>query len=189
MSLKRFGLSREESIRALSLLKHLHDQPESLDFAHPVDFKALGLDDYLSVIKNPMDLSTIKKNLKRSQYNSFSEILSDLMIIWNNCRTYNPINSYIYRQADLMERHMLRYCSQHGIAFEMPIKRPEPEVSDLQEKIDLSYRIKQLDYKTLAQIVELIEKECPHIIQKLADEKIQLRFEAIDQNTLKKIEK
>ncbi|CAG9321299.1 unnamed protein product [Blepharisma stoltei] len=193
MSIKRSGISRDESLRAFCLINYLIEQPESLEFQNPVDYKALRLEDYPAIIRNPMDLNTIKKKLKLSQYQGLSEVLADLSLIWNNCRTYNTSDTFVYCQAEVMERHMTRYCNQHGIPYDFSIKRPtidsEAKVSDLQEKIDLSMRIKYVNHKTLAQIVELIEKECPHIIQRLAEEKIQLRFDAIDKITLRKIAK
>ena len=78
---KRVGLSREESNRIQGLIKYLEDQNESLDFLQPLDYKGLGLDDYPLIIKKPMDLSTVKKNLKNSRYTSTEEAFEDLMLI------------------------------------------------------------------------------------------------------------
>ena len=78
---KRVGLSREESNRIQGLIKYLEDQNESLDFLQPLDYKGLGQDDYPLIIKKPMDLSTVKKNLKNSRYNSTEEAFEDLMLI------------------------------------------------------------------------------------------------------------
>jgi hypothetical protein len=36
----------------------------------PVDYKALGLDDYPLIIKNPMDLGTVAKKVRTSAYSS-----------------------------------------------------------------------------------------------------------------------
>jgi Bromodomain len=73
----------------------LEKKPEASDFLRPVDYKAFGLDDYPLIIKHPMDLSTVKKKLKSSKYSSVSEVTADLMLIWDNCRTYNQIGSVI----------------------------------------------------------------------------------------------
>lgn len=48
------------------------------------------------IIKHPMDISTIKKKLKTNKYTSHSEVTADLMLIWENCRTYNQIGSVTY---------------------------------------------------------------------------------------------
>ena len=46
----------------------MEKEEEAYDFLAPVDFKALGLDDYPHIIKNPIDLGTIGKKLKQGQY-------------------------------------------------------------------------------------------------------------------------
>jgi len=46
--------------KASSLLSLLENEPQAYEFLKPVDYIGLGLYDYPSIIKNPMDLSTIK---------------------------------------------------------------------------------------------------------------------------------
>jgi hypothetical protein len=87
---------KEEYNKAASLIKHLENQVEAFEFLKPVDYKALGLDDYPAIIKKPMDLSTVKKNLKNNKYALMSDLLSDLNLIWENCRTYNMQDSVRY---------------------------------------------------------------------------------------------
>ncbi len=56
-----------------------------------VDAKALGLHNYHQIIRQPMDLGTIKKNLMAEppSYFSSTEVLKDVQQVWANCRTYN----------------------------------------------------------------------------------------------------
>ncbi|XP_016091855.1 histone acetyltransferase p300-like [Sinocyclocheilus grahami] len=50
-------------------LESLYRQdPESLPFRQPVDPSLLGIPDYFDIVKNPMDLSTIKRKLDTGQY-------------------------------------------------------------------------------------------------------------------------
>ena len=39
---------------------------------------ALGLIDYLAVVKTPMDLGTVKKKLKNNKYSYIEEFLNDI---------------------------------------------------------------------------------------------------------------
>jgi bromodomain-containing factor 1 len=87
------GLTREETNRALNLLKTLERHSDSYDFRHPVDYISLGLPDYPDIIKYPMDLSTVKKNLKAGEYETLQDFIMDVQLIWDNCRLYNPIES------------------------------------------------------------------------------------------------
>jgi bromodomain-containing factor 1 len=79
--------------KALELIKSLEKIPEAVSFLKPVDYKVLGLVDYPFIIKNPMDLSTVRKKIKSDKYSSIEEVLEDLMLIWENCRTYNQAGS------------------------------------------------------------------------------------------------
>lgn len=52
---------------------------------------------YGLIIKKPMDLNTVMKKLKSLSYNSKSEFLDDLMLVWNNCLTYNADPKHFLR--------------------------------------------------------------------------------------------
>lgn len=56
----------------------------------------MGLTDYPVVVKHPMDLSTVNKKFTQNKYQSIEAICDDLQLIWDNCKTYNPPNSWIY---------------------------------------------------------------------------------------------
>ena len=46
--------------------------------------------DYLSIIKQPMDLETMMTNIDLHRYNSAEEFLSDIDLIVRNALEYNP---------------------------------------------------------------------------------------------------
>jgi hypothetical protein len=58
-----------------------------------VDWKGWNLPDYPSVVKKPMDLSTVKKNMKSNKYINIEEFLQDIQLIWDNCHLYNEPGS------------------------------------------------------------------------------------------------
>lgn len=45
--------------------------------------------DYYEVIKTPMDLGTMLRNVKNGRYKSKAQFTRDLDLIWDNCLTYN----------------------------------------------------------------------------------------------------
>ena len=49
--------------------------------------KALGLHDYYEVIKKPMDLSTVQKNMDNDIYKTKDEFADDVRLIFSNCLT------------------------------------------------------------------------------------------------------
>jgi hypothetical protein len=65
----------------------------------------LGLLDYPTIVKRPMDFSTIKKALaKGGKYETYEDVFADVQLIWDNCKTYNMAGSEIYKLAEYMEK-------------------------------------------------------------------------------------
>ena len=53
------------------MLNEIEDEPKSYEFREPVPWKELGLSDYPEIIKKPMDLRTVRKNLVKSRYKTY----------------------------------------------------------------------------------------------------------------------
>lgn len=47
--------------------------------------------DYYEVIKHPMDLGTMLRNVKASKYKNKNAFAADLELIWSNCEMYNML--------------------------------------------------------------------------------------------------
>jgi hypothetical protein len=62
----------------------------------PVDVEGLKLHDYYDIIKNPMDLGTIKRKFDSRQYADPDEFAADLRLVCENCFKYNPPNDPIH---------------------------------------------------------------------------------------------
>lgn len=61
-------------------------------FTKPVDYVALNIPHYPTVVKQPMDLTTIEHKLKTDQYTSVDNLVSDFELMVGNCFTFNGIN-------------------------------------------------------------------------------------------------
>ncbi|XP_077464141.1 bromodomain testis-specific protein [Stigmatopora argus] len=59
-------------------------------FYTPVDTVALALHDYHYVIKQPMDLGTIKKKMEQREYAVAMDFAADVRLMFSNCYKYNP---------------------------------------------------------------------------------------------------
>ncbi|KAG5680626.1 hypothetical protein PVAND_010120 [Polypedilum vanderplanki] len=79
-----------------ALLKELRISSKHIAYAsifyEPVDPIANKCFDYLNVIKQPMDLSTIHDKMENGIYKSPEEFAADIRLMINNCVTYNPPN-------------------------------------------------------------------------------------------------
>jgi len=60
-----------------------------------VDYIALNIPDYPNVVKNPMDFATIKTKLKEHKYERIQEFMSDMELVFYNCRVYNGTESSV----------------------------------------------------------------------------------------------
>ena len=81
-------------------------------FREPVDWEALGLTDYLTVIATPMDLGTIGARLDvpadstgvtTASYASALEVAADLGLVWANAQLYNQEGSWVWKEAEKMK--------------------------------------------------------------------------------------
>lgn len=55
----------------------------------PVDPIKYNILDYFDIIRNPMDLGTVKKKLSHNCYLKAEEFIDDMTLVWQNCFTYN----------------------------------------------------------------------------------------------------
>jgi hypothetical protein len=51
-----------------------------------------------------MDFNTLRTNLLDGKFTTYEDFLSDLQLIWDNCKLYNMIGSEIYKLAERMEK-------------------------------------------------------------------------------------
>ena len=71
-------ITNEEYDLLCKILKHLIDSPISEAFREPVDYITYGLIEYPKIVKRPMDLGTVKKNLNSFKYMTVKKVLDDI---------------------------------------------------------------------------------------------------------------
>lgn len=79
------------------ILQQLKKHSNALPFLVPVDPKKSGASNYFDIIKEPMDFSTIEKNLKNGEYHTATQFHADISKIWYNSYAYNEKSSKIYK--------------------------------------------------------------------------------------------
>ncbi|XP_042580719.1 bromodomain-containing protein 3 isoform X11 [Cyprinus carpio] len=68
-------------------------------FYKPVDAEALELHDYHEIIKQPMDLSTVKKKMDNREYQDAQSFAADIRLMFSNCYKYNPPDHEVVAMA------------------------------------------------------------------------------------------
>lgn len=90
---ERFPLSIK---KCHSILKSLLANPKAGPFLVPVDPIALGIPDYFSVIKEPMDLGTIRQNLETGYYVDPLLFADHVRLVFRNAMLYNAAHSQVH---------------------------------------------------------------------------------------------
>jgi hypothetical protein len=186
------GLSREESSKGLSLVKSLEALEDAYEFRRPVDFRGLGLSDYPLIVAKPMDLSTVRKKIKGQKYDSLTDVVSDLQLIWENAKLYNSDDSLVYTQAEAMEAHMKQLNAKLGLAAapREPRKRARnddgisaSDVVSFEEKWEVTEQIKKLTHEALMSMVKICRDNCPRAVKELEGDKVQITIDELDRTT------
>nr|DBA13720.1 TPA: hypothetical protein GDO54_017064 [Pyxicephalus adspersus] len=125
-----------QNVVVKTLWKHQFAWP----FYQPVDCIKLNLPDYHKIIKNPMDMGTIKKRLENNYYWSANECMQDFNTMFTNCYIYNKSTDDIVLMAQAMEKIFLQKVAQmpqEEVELLPPIpkgkgKKPTPPVAQIQ---------------------------------------------------------
>ncbi|XP_076233030.1 homeotic protein female sterile isoform X8 [Calliopsis andreniformis] len=95
-------------------------------FQQPVDAKKLNLPDYHKIIKQPMDLGTIKKRLENTYYWSGKECIQDFNTMFTNCYVYNKPGEDVVVMAQALEKLFLTKVAQmpkEEVELEPPVPK------------------------------------------------------------------
>nr|ADD95738.1 predicted protein [uncultured organism MedDCM-OCT-S04-C2] len=184
---KADGPAPEFMDQMLKIVSSTIARRESLIFREPVDWKALGLTDYIQIVKTPMDLGTVKKNIEKNVYKDIEECANDVRLVWTNCMLYNRDGSEYYHLADKFSKAFedaygaLRRL--HVTDDEDPHKTPTVEA-----RIQLSHDIFKIDNVEMARVLTIIEEDCPSALVRKVDE-VMINFDALASETFNKVNK
>uniref|UniRef100_A0A8C4RFP4 ATPase family AAA domain containing 2B n=1 Tax=Erpetoichthys calabaricus TaxID=27687 RepID=A0A8C4RFP4_ERPCA len=129
---KRLADQEENTLRELRLFlrdvtKRLATDKRFNIFSKPVDIEEVS--DYLEVIKQPMDLSTIMTKIDTHKYFTVKDFLVDIDLICSNALEYNPDKD----PGDKIIRH--RACTLKDTAHAIFAAELDPEFNRMCEEI------------------------------------------------------
>ncbi|OEL16781.1 hypothetical protein BAE44_0022199 [Dichanthelium oligosanthes] len=113
---KRFG----------QILAKLRKDKRSVWFNAPVEVERLGLHDYHTVIKSPMDLGTVKESLAAGRYASHDAFAADVRLTFSNALRYNPVGHEVHTFAGALLASFEKMYKEAVAWFEEECKRLEP---------------------------------------------------------------
>jgi hypothetical protein len=186
---------------AKKILTNLKKHPNAYIFLEPVDWKGLGLTDYLKVIKTPMDLGTVGSKLGSDQYASMDAFFDDLYLIWSNCMVYNADGSEVYKMAAQLKAETDKYRSPASPVVTAPAppsaksKRKstaaepsEEDLADEEEKrrediVRLGKRFAALQHDYLGGAIRFIYAKCPKAVKMVESGQFEIDFQTIGTDT------
>jgi bromodomain-containing factor 1 len=83
-------------------------------FLNPVDPVALGIPQYPTIVKHPMDLGTIKSKIDSGAYAGADEYEADVRLMLSNCYLFNGVGSDIYNIGKQFEAFFDLKISDRG---------------------------------------------------------------------------
>ncbi|RZC33764.1 transcription initiation factor TFIID subunit 1, partial [Asbolus verrucosus] len=113
-----------------NILNEMRDMPDVQPFLFPVNPKKVM--DYYRIIQRPMDLQTIRENLRQKKYQSREEFLADVNQIVENSSLYNGPKSSLTVAA----QRMLNKCVERLGEKEERLMRLEKAINPLLDDND-----------------------------------------------------
>ncbi|KAJ2079734.1 hypothetical protein H4R24_003576 [Coemansia sp. RSA 988] len=121
--------------------------------SHPVT--EVEAPDYFQVITHPMDFATVRQKLLDSDYRDVDAFAADLLLVLNNCMTYNTPGTYYYQLAARVKRHVDRLmASARAHIDRLPIN---PDTGCL--AVDIDFEIFSFNKEMPAAPASLKEEE------------------------------
>ncbi|KFB52614.1 AGAP003882-PA-like protein [Anopheles sinensis] len=120
------------------ILNELRDMPDVQPFMFPVNAKQVV--DYHRIVQRPMDLQTIRENIRQKKYQTRDEFLVDVNQIVENSSLYNGAKSSLTVAAQRMQQK----CKERLLEREERLARLEKSINPLlddDDQVALSYML------------------------------------------------
>lgn len=85
--------------KSLQILDKIAKDGRASPFQLPVAQLYGDLPDYTTIVKNPMDISTVRRRILRGHYTGMEQFVKDMRLIWDNTYLYNDEECEVYQSA------------------------------------------------------------------------------------------
>ncbi|XP_067663597.1 transcription initiation factor TFIID subunit 1-like isoform X1 [Haliotis asinina] len=113
-----------------SILNEMRTLPNTQPFLFPVNPKEVP--DYHKIVKRPMDLQTIRENIRNKKYHSREEFLVDIIQIVDNSKMYNGARHLLTETS----QNMMSHCLKRFAEKEQKLMRLEKAINPLLDDND-----------------------------------------------------
>jgi len=98
-------------------MKELWKHKDAWIFYEPVDPIKFNIPDYYNIIKEPMDLGTLKNRLKQGLYSKPEEFEADMLRIFSNCILYNGETAGVSLMCLQVKQEFQRLAAKYQLRF------------------------------------------------------------------------
>mmetsp|Transcript_37557 Transcript_37557/g.77085 ORF Transcript_37557/g.77085 Transcript_37557/m.77085 type:complete len:225 (-) Transcript_37557:404-1078(-) len=210
-------MSKSEWVKKCgSVLKILKAHKHGWVFGEPVDPVKLQIPDYFDVIKQPMDLGTVKAKLDDGTLTSPEMFKEHVLLTFSNAMTYNPASHDVHIMAktlkdlflskwepmegSVMEKWRMeqgggggggQQSEGHGGKRVLESEFSDDRPMSYEEKRELSANMNKLPGKKLGNVVQIIHDRNHRILQPTSEDpdEIEIDIDKIDDATLRYLDK
>ena len=129
--------NREKSMeRCLEVLDKVSNDKHAWPFEEPVDAKKLKLKDYHKIVKEPMDLSTIRSRLQGEEYKRVEEEFHrDMHLVFDNALLFNHEGDPIHEFAEQLKMKFDKLWAKSAKPEEAAAKSETPTADKSAKKV------------------------------------------------------
>lgn len=167
-----------------TIMKRLEKLEFIYVFEDPVDVTKYL--DYLTVVKTPMCMETVRENLYNGRYTSLSQFAKHVRLVFANARVYNPstnpVHKWAIQYADLFEDMYRRATSASAVAMQ---KKSKEAVLTPAEVNSLQNKLADLPSTSMQYVVDFLRKELP---EKYSENEITIDLDSLPGKVLLKLQ-
>ena len=192
-------MQKLEKTELVDMIDYFRSIKESIIFFEPV--KEEEHPTYKNIIKRPMDLLTLSRNITDDYYKTIDEALLDFGRIWFNCKLFNSMGSYLYNLASDFE---LIFIEEVDKRFNIKLDKQNMRYLYIKENSEndntnlaslsndnvkqvILNKIKYIHPNDMDNLLRFIIKLEPNVIQSFTYDEIKLGFETLSFNQMVKL--
>jgi hypothetical protein len=99
------------------IIKELWKHKDAWIFFEPVDPIKFNIPDYYNIILEPMDLGTLKSNLKQGLYEKPEQFHADMLKIFSNCILYNGQTAGVSLMCNQVKEEYEKLARKFQLSF------------------------------------------------------------------------
>lgn len=188
---------RKEWQEMLKLVNQISTRTDAEPFREAVDWRSLGLYDYPQVVKQPMDLGTVKKKIENGSYSLVQDCANDIRLIWKNCMTYNADGSEFYLLAEgfakRFEEKFTKFTQTYasiisaGASSSSNKKNGLGEPSNA-ERLQFAKLLYKITKEELGKVINDLDEKCPKALTKnAAEDEVEINVDNISSEIFSEI--